>query len=199
MSAEEVPDNKDSTTEQSEGTSTDAAHNLVPFNASARRRGPGRPRKIDVPSTSSELEYNEAFVEQMIEHREADEILRQCKPYGNSLEVLRQVRDVIVQMQSDMEFKRIKDERQGKDTTQLYARRLDALSKIANLELEIRKIGSDTIDLKDPKFQKVFTLWIDTIRKVVTELSPPEYVDLFFNRLMTEMDGWEDRASDALR
>jgi hypothetical protein len=193
MSAEEVPDN----TEKPEGTSADKSHNLVPFNAAVRRKG-GRPRKADRPPTLSEQEYNEALSEQLEEFIEADTLTR-SKEHANSLEVLRIVRDEIIREQASLAFKRTRDEKLGKDTTQASTRRIEALVKIANLELEIRKVGSDTIDLKDPKFQKVFTLWIDTIRKVVTELSPPEYVDLFFNRLMTEMDGWEDRASDALR
>ena len=96
-------------------------------------------------------------------------------------------------------YQRILNEQMGKDISQVSSRRIDAIKKIADIEMEMRKIGFDQIDVYGEKFQKIFKLWIETIRDVAEHTLTPEQLDLFFNRLTTTMDGWEDKAAEIVR
>ena len=37
------------------------------------------------------------------------------------------------------------------------------------------------------------------MREVAADTLTPEQIDLFFNRFSTKIEGWEDRAADAVR
>jgi hypothetical protein len=119
---------------------------------------------------------------------------------ADSVDVLKAVRAEIAREQAEMHFQRLEAEKRGigRDP-KLSKTRIDALVKIAQIESEIRKFGAEALDFKSPKFQKVFALWVEAIKEVAVELFTPEQVDLFFNRLGTKLDGWEDRVSDTLR
>lgn len=160
----------------------------------------GRPRKVELIPTTSDLEYHaemssakESFVQQ-------DPLVRYAEN-GDSPKLLRLCRQEIAKEASALHFQRIENEKFGRDTATVSSRRIDALTKIAHIELEIRKLseGSDVIDFKGEKFQKVFKTWIELIKEVALETLAPEMIDLFFNRLATKMEGWEDRASDLTR
>lgn len=114
--------------------------------------------------------------------------------------ILKAIRTEIAREQAELRFQRLEAEKQGRAKDPAASKnRIDALVKIAHIELEIRKLGAESIDLKSEHFQRVFALWIDSIREVAVELFTPEQVDLFFNSLTTKLDGWETRAADVLR
>lgn len=100
---------------------------------------------------------------------------------------------------ASMAYQRQLNEKMGRDISQVSKARIDALKKIADIEMEMRKIGFDQIDVYGEKFQKIFKLWITTIRDVASVTLTAEQLDLFFNRLTTEMDGWEDKAAELVR
>ena len=87
----------------------------------------------------------------------------------------------------------------GKDITTVSGRRIDALKKIADMEMEMRKVGFDQLDVYSEKFQKILKLWIGMIEAVAQDILEPEQLDLFFNRLSSEMEGWEEKAADLVR
>jgi hypothetical protein len=114
-------------------------------------------------------------------------------------DLLRKLRSEIAKEAAALHFQRIENEKFGKDTSQTSTRRIDALTKIAHIELEIAKLGPSTIDVRSDKFQKVIKLFLDNIKEVASEILTPETLDLFFNTLGTKMDHWEDKAEEALR
>lgn len=96
-------------------------------------------------------------------------------------------------------YQRLLLERNGKDITAVSGRRIDALKKIADMEIDMRKMGIDHIDIRSVKFQMIFKLWVEMIRVTAEEVLDPKQLDLFFNRLTTEMEGWEEKAEELVR
>jgi hypothetical protein len=55
------------------------------------------------------------------------------------------------------------------------------------------------IDLHSEPVQKIFGMFIGKLQEAAKAVLPQEQFDLLFNRLETELDGWEDEADSLLR
>ena len=168
-------------------------------NALKVQRGPGRPRRVERMPTTSDLQYHALISEEKAKFIDSDAVVQATRGAADPAQVLRLIRAEVAKEAAALHFQRIENEKYGKDTAQTSTRRIDALTKIAHIELEIKKLGSDALDLRSEKFQKVFTLWIEIMREVASDTLTPEQIDLFFNRFSTKIEGWEERAADAVR
>lgn len=162
-------------------------------------RRAGRPRRVERMPTTSDLQYHALISEEKAKFIDSDDVVSAARGNADTAQMLKLIKAEVAKEAAALHFQRIENEKYGKDTSQNSTRRIDALTKIANIELEIKKLGSDVMDLRHPKFQKVFTLWIEVMREVATETLTPELIDLFFNRFSTKIEGWEDRAAEELR
>lgn len=162
---------------------------------SAKARAPGsrfnKPTADDEDRYNAEAEAREQFVAN-------DPVVRSAAG-RDPIALLSTLKAEVAREAAALARQRIESEKMGRDISQVSGRRIDALKKIADIEMEMRKIGFDQLDVHSEKFQKVFKLWIETIRGVAEQTLNPEQLDLFFNRLSTEMDGWEDKAADLVR
>jgi len=163
--------------------------------AGRRTRQPGS--RFNRPS-QEDLDYYEETSEERQQFVDDDPVVQQTKA-KDPLKLLSTLKAEVAREAAALVYQRKQNEIVGKDITQIVGRRIDALKKIADIELEMRKIGFDQIDIYGENFQKIFKMWIDTIRAVAEETLAPKELDLFFNKLMTEMDGWEERAENLIR
>lgn len=168
-------------------------------NALKVHRGPGRPRKVERMPTTSDLQYHAAMSEEKAKFIDTDAVVAASRGGADAAQMLKLIKAEVAKEAAALHFQRIENEKFGKDTSQTSTRRIDALTKIANIEMEIKKLGSEAIDLRHPKFQKVYGLWIEMMREVASETLTPELIDLFFNRFSTKIEGWEDRAAEEIR
>lgn len=159
----------------------------------------GRPRKVDPKPTMSDLEYHAQMSEEKLKFVEEDPVVRNLSGKTDSAALLTTLRMEIAKEAAALHFQRIENEKLGKDTAQNSTRRIDALTRIAHIELEIKKLAPDTLDVRGEKFQKVFKMFIDLLKETAQETIREQDIDLFFNRFATRMDGWEDRAADLVR
>ncbi len=184
------------------------AANVVPIHdatgnhARARR---GRPKavtkngqKLQKP-TVDDLEYLARIQHEQVVFVDEDDLVRAVSGNTTSVDVLKLLRLKAARDAAAIEFQRIEAEKRGQDTTQTISRHTKILRDVAGLETEIRTLAGGTIDLKSEQFQKVFQLWIENISGVVREVLSPEQADMFFNKLSTAMEDWEDRAADLIR
>jgi hypothetical protein len=162
-------------------------------------RSRGRPRKVERMPTTSDLEYHARMTEAKASFIDQDPIVRAASKHTEPMAMLAVIRTEVAKESAALHFQRIENEKFGKDTAQVSSRRIDALKKIADIELELKKMGADVIDVHSEKFQRIFKLWIDTIREIAEETMNPQQIDLFFNRLTTSMEGWEEKAAEVLR
>lgn len=164
------------------------------------QRGRGRPRKVERMPTTSDLEYHANQSEEKQRFIEQDPVvIAATKGKIEATSLLKTIRTEIAKEAAALHFQRVENEKYGRDTAQTSTRRIDALTKIANIELEIKKLGPDMIDPKSESFQRIFKMWVETIQEVAAETLAPEEVDLFFNRLSTKLEGWEDRINETVR
>ena len=148
--------------------------------------------------TSDDLKYYQATADERRDFIDNDPIVLGARG-RDPLVLLSVLKTEVAKEAAALAYQRILNEQMGKDISQVSSRRIDAIKKIADIEMEMRKIGFDQIDVYGEKFQKIFKPWIETIRDVAEHTLTPEQLDLFFNRLTTTMDGWEDKAAEIVR
>lgn len=163
------------------------------------KRGRGRPRVINPKPTVDDLAYHAEMQVRRAEFIDTDPIVTSIQGNRESTERLQKLQLEIAREAASLHFSRIDIEKYGKDSTQVSSRRIAALKDVASIELEIKKIGQAAIDLKGERFQKVFGFLIDSLKEAASEVFDSEQVDMLFNRLLTKLDGWEDRAQDLVR
>lgn len=163
------------------------------------KRGPGRPRKVERMPTTSDLEYHAVMTEERAKFVDNDPVLKAIRAKSDPMSVLAYVKEQVAVEQAALHFQRMENEKIGKDTAQVSTRRIDALKKIADIELELKKLGADTIDVNSEKMQRIFQFFISTVRAVLEDTLTPEQIDLIFNRLSTEFEGWQEKLGEALR
>jgi hypothetical protein len=175
-----------------------ASGTVVPIHAATGKinRGPGRPKKIRTEPTRDDLIYHAEMIRQKTAFIEADSLVRSASERQEAVETLQKVKEEIARESAALHFQRIEEEKYGKDTSQMSSRRIAALREVAHLELEIRRLGASSIDLKSERFQKIFAFFLETVRLSAGEVLSPEMVDLLFNRLETKLEGWEEKAQN---
>jgi hypothetical protein len=162
------------------------------------RPGPGRPRKTDKVPTVKELQYYALVVEAKNQKIEEDPLVRQIRAHGDTADMLQTVKLEMAKEVAALGQLRVELDKQGKDTGSTSSRRIDGLKKLTEVELEQKKLGAVTVDLKSEKMQRVFAYFIGKIKDVAVETLSPESIDLFFNKLSTALDGWEDACNDEI-
>ncbi len=197
--------------EQSESDAVDNVVSILPVHAApnvgGRSRGSplvvdrqrGRPRKVERMPTTSDLEYHAKMSEAKAKFIDADSVVQASRKRADPMEMLAVIRAEVAKESAALHFQRIENEKFGKDTAQVSTRRIDALKKIADIELEIKKLGGDILDLHSEKMQRVFSYYVTTVQGILQENLSPQQIDLVFNRLTTEFEGWQDKLSDVLR
>jgi hypothetical protein len=159
----------------------------------------GRPRKINPAPSSNDLNYHAEMAEARQRFIAEDPVVKTLSGKPDSANLLSSLRMEIAKEAAALHFQRIESEKHGKDTAQTSTRRIDALTRIAHIELEIKKLAPDTLDVRSEKFQKVFSMFIEMMRESAKETLAPEAIDMFFNRFGGMMDGWEDKAENLIR
>jgi len=163
------------------------------------KRGPGRPRKVERQPTTSDLEYHAQMVRAREEFIKSDPLLKKIEEKGDVLDVLHLIKKEVAAEAASLNFERLEVAKRGKDTGQVSTRRIEALNKIAAIELKIKEIDSASINLSSERMQKIFNFWVEAMTQVAQETLPEEVMQLFFNRFATMMEGWEERATNTLR
>jgi hypothetical protein len=164
------------------------------FNPTAR---PTRTRVID--RSVVEEQHAQELMERRVRYVDADPLVKTVNANGDASTVLREIKREIAREAASLGFDRLEAERRSKDPSSASIRRIEALRRIADIELKLREIDQHSVNLSSEKMQKVFAMWVETLQEIAQEVMAPEVMDLFFNRLGTAMDGWEERAQDALR
>lgn len=188
-----------------ENPELDNVRHLLPVHAAPNtgknplvvKRGRGRPRKVERMPTTSDLEYHAAMSEEKQRFIDQDPIVLAARS-KDAATLLRVLLAEMAKESAALHFQRIENEKYGKDTAQVSSRRVETLNKIASIQFELKKLGADVIDLHGERFQRVFAFWIESLKEVAKDVLTPEQCDLFFNRLATTLEGWEDRASEEM-
>lgn len=100
-----------------------------------------------------------------------------------------------------LEFNRGRMDLEGKETSALSTRIVQTLKKIADLDLEVKKLGHVIIDPRSEEVQVMVRAWLETLTTVISgmveeKVLPTQTMDLLFSRFGEAMEGWEDRVAE---
>jgi hypothetical protein len=202
----------DAQEESSEVAATSNVVNMLPVHAAPTVGGTakgghvlkmdrqrGRPRKVERMPTTSDLEYHATMAEQKAKFVDSDSVVQATVKRAEPMAMLSVIKTEVAKESAALHFQRIENEKFGKDTAQISTRRIDALKKIADIELEIKKLGGDVIDVRSEQMQRIFKYFVDTVQAILAENLSTEQLDLVFNRLSTEFEGWQEKLEEILR
>ncbi len=175
-------------------------HELPPETRILKRR-PGRSRKIEKKPTVDDLEYHNEIAKERLAYIENHPMVvaHAPKESGNStIDTLNHVRHQIAKEAAILEFNRLELEKRGIDTSQVSTRIIQSWRQVAELSLEVKKLGVTVLDPNSSEMQKVFKLWVATLQEIMEEMVKEGTVDtpaldLFFNKFSKAMEGWEGR------
>lgn len=175
---------------------------VVPIHdVGAVKRRPGRPKKVEKQPTSDDLKYHAQVALERAKFVEDHPLVVHNQPKGHghtAADKLNQLKYHIARETAVLEFNRVEMEKRGVDTTQTSTRIIASMKQIADIELEVKKLGHTVIDPNSDEVQRIFRFWLDQLRSVVNELvdedaMDAQTVDLFFNKFGSIMEGWEDK------
>lgn len=159
----------------------------------------GRPRKLEPKPTSGDLDYHAQMSLEKERFIDEDPVVKSLTGKVDSAQLLGHIRTEIAKEAAALHFQRVENEKLGKDTAQTSTRRIDALTRIAHIELEIKKLAPNSIDVTSEAFQKIFALFVADMKEVAQDVLPDQHIDMFFNRWATKMADWEERAANLIR
>jgi hypothetical protein len=76
---------------------------------------------------------------------------------------------------------------------------VDTLKKLGDLELKLRELSNEAVNLSSEQMLKLFTIWISKIQEVASAVLSPELTDIFMSRLANAMETFEIDAANQLR
>jgi len=162
------------------------------------RKHAGRPRKLESKPSIEDLQYHQRVSLEKDQFVEDNDLVNLIRQRSDTKELFQTIKVQVAKEAAALSFDMKEDSKRGRNTSAGSIQRINALLKLATLEAEIKKMGADTLDLKSEKFQKVFKMLIEKMQEVARETMPPEVMDLFFTRLQTAMEGWEEQAALAI-
>ena len=185
-----------STGKETVGSRASVVASVVPLHSVTGpiKRGRGRPRKINPPPTVDDLAYHAEMARIREEFISEDPVVKSTSQRKEALEVLHNIKLQIAQEAAALNFARIEAEKYGKDAAQTSSRRITALREVANIELEIRKLGVQMLDVRSERVQKLVGYLIEVVQEAALKVLDPKEFDLFVSQLGASLEGWEERA-----
>jgi hypothetical protein len=126
-----------------------------------------------------------------------DEVMTQVRNDPESLDVLHSVMMGLAEEAAAMAQARVSLESQGKNTSNVSAKRVTALRAIGDTWMKRKEqLGGKGIDLDGLAFKRVFGFIMETFRKSLTQASiRPEQIEVIFAKLANMMgDDWVTEA-----
>ena len=177
--------------------------NLVPSYAvlsdgfmKVRRLG-GRPKKIERAPDADQQTYADE-INALREAFEADDALVQALGRGEPCaEVIETVKLQVAHEAASIAFEKQRAAARGGDIGQLAVRRIDALAKLAALELARMKLGLEpVIDVRSPRVQQAVAFLLDEVERVAREVLDGESASKFVSDVRGRTSGWESVVGD---
>lgn len=165
---------------------------------------PGRRKKAPTPKAPPPVNQIVASLQAAKEaFFSSDPLLQQIDSGVESEDLLHLVMRGFAQEAASLNFERIEAERNGKETSTLSIRRINALKALGETWIKRKEqMSGRTIDLESPAFVALFTFMLDTFRETMLQGNVPrDQAEIVFARLSDRMDDetWEQEARNKMR
>lgn len=119
-----------------------------------------------------------------------DEVMTQVRNDPESLDVLHSVMMGLAEEAAAMAQARVSLEAQGKNTSNVSAKRVTALRAIGDTWMKRKEqLGGQSLDLEGVAFKRVFGFTMETFRKALAQaMIRPEQIEVIFAKLAKLMD-----------
>lgn len=159
----------------------------------------GRPKKVEPKPSRADLEHHAQVAQQQAERVEADDVVRAVVDGCDPQEVLRRASEALARLAAVLEQKRVQLELRGRDVGQLVSRKANVLMMLTQLQIKLRDLDPQVLDLHGQAFAQVFKIWVQDLARVAQQVLPPEQFDVLMIAMENELVGWEDRVEAMLR
>jgi hypothetical protein len=157
------------------------------------RRRPGRPKKVRLAPDADELAYCEATTAELAKHVEAEGVVGTLRGGAGSMDVLQSVKVALAEESASLRWEIRRGRQEGRDSSQAMSRRIDALVKIALIELGVRRLGIDTLGADDPRLQIVLHFFLGSVGDVLRDALGDGEAEALIEKCRAALVGWEDR------
>lgn len=166
---------------------------------------PGRKKKLS-PAPKVPPPVNQAIA-QLVAAKQAffdnDPLLKQIEENAESEDTLLLVMRGHAQEAVSLEFERVEAERNGRETSQLSIRRVNALKALGDTWIKRKEqLSGKTIDMDSPAFGRLFSFMLDTFREAMLAGNVPrDQAETVFARLSDRMNDetWETEAHNKMK
>lgn len=175
---------------------------LLPLHAVADggvNRPRGRPQKVERAPSRADLEHHAKVAQEQTEHVEQDEIVRAVADGRDPVDVLKKTAAALAREAAVLEHQRRQLELRGRDVGQLVSRRANILVQLTKLQIQVQEANPQLLDLRSEAMKIVFTEWLAKLAEVAQEVLTDQQYDVFFVRLESAFEGWEDDTESKLR
>lgn len=163
------------------------------------RRRPGRPRAVEKKPTLDDLAYHQEIAEQRLRFLEEDSVVQSVKKKIHAPQTIHEIRINLAKEAADLEWQKLELGKRGRDVSQVISRRADILLRLASLELEAMRADASTLDPWSEPMQKVFQLWVETLKKVISDVLSEAQANAFYTMLESRLESWEKQVEELLR
>jgi hypothetical protein len=159
---------------------------------------PGRPQEI----VNAVTDYVADQVRQKNRDLNSDPIVKMAKTDPESNDLLHHVVVALSEEAASLGCERRNAELEGKETSQLSIRRVNALKAVAETWLKRKdQTSNKELDLNSPQFKAVFSFALDTFRDAMVDSNlRPEMVEMVYAKLTGKLqEGWEQEARNRMK
>jgi hypothetical protein len=161
------------------------------------RRLGGRPKKIERAPDADQQTYADEL-NSLRDAFEQDDPLVQALDRGEPCaEIIEHVKLQVAREAASIAFDKATAAARGGDIGQLAVRRIEALTKLAALELARMKLGLEpVIDVRSPRVQQTVGFLMNEVERVAHEVLDDESATRFIRDLRGRTLGWEAALGD---
>lgn len=165
---------------------------------------PGRKKSTPVPKAPAPTTPRNAQMQaDKLAFFDNDPLLKQIEQGVESEDILLLVMRGFAQESASLEFERLYAEAEGKETSQLSIRRINALKALGDAWIKRKEqLAGKTIDMGSPAFGRLFAFMTETFREAMLDGGVPrDQVETIFARLHDRMsdDTWEQEAQNKMK
>lgn len=142
----------------------------------------------DPVEVSKELQARVSYVK----HQELVRVMERGAPTAEAIDVL--LKEIAEEI-SHLKWERRKASKVGKSTTSYTTARISSLRSLSEILIRRKEAAvNETLDIKSPKFQKIFTIWMNFFYESMQKAGvSDEIINVVFQQMKADMLDWESR------
>jgi len=161
-----------------------------------RKRGRGRPPKKE--ALGQELRRRAREREEFVTNHKLVQANPAPAESNSSVNRLILVKHQMAREAAALEFNKFHMDLEGKDTSTVSSRIVGTLSKMSDIDLEIKKLGATVVDPHSSEVQNMVQIWVETLTGALSDMVrdktlDAQSMDLLINKFSNALEGWEDQ------